>query len=62
MQWTKDGEKWRTWLVDYSAERTRAIEWLGERYLLARPINRKPANDLGEERSGFWKERATVRR
>ena len=29
----------RTWVVDYSAARARAIEWLGDRYLLAKPIN-----------------------
>ena len=29
----------QTWVVDYSAARARAIEWLGDRYLLARPIN-----------------------
>lgn len=28
-----------TWVVDYSAARAHAIRWLGERYLLARPIN-----------------------
>jgi len=27
------------WLVDYSAARARAIKWLGDRYLLAKPIN-----------------------
>ena len=32
-------ERARTWIVDYSAARARAIEWLGDRYLLARPIN-----------------------
>jgi hypothetical protein len=32
-------ERQRTWIVDYSAARARAIDWLGERYLLARPIN-----------------------
>lgn len=32
-------ERQRTWIVDYSAARARAIEWLGERYLLAKPIN-----------------------
>ena len=31
----------RSWVVDYSAARARAIEWLGERYLLAKPINVK---------------------
>ena len=29
----------RTWIVDYSAARARAIQWLGDRYLLAKPIN-----------------------
>jgi len=28
-------------VVDYSAARAKAIAWLGDRYLLARPINRK---------------------
>lgn len=27
--------------VDYSAARAQAIKWLGDRYLLARPINAK---------------------
>ncbi len=26
-------------IVDYSAARERAIKWLGDRYLLAKPIN-----------------------
>jgi hypothetical protein len=30
-----------TWVVDYSAARAHAIRWLGDRYLLAKPINRK---------------------
>lgn len=46
MQWKDDGERWRAWLVDYSAARARAIEWLGDRYLLARPINRRPVDGL----------------
>jgi hypothetical protein len=29
----------QAWVVDYSAARMRAISWLGERYLLAKPIN-----------------------
>lgn len=33
-------ERVRSWIVDYSAARARAIEWLGDRYLLAKPINR----------------------
>jgi len=32
-------ERRRGWLVDYSVARGRAIEWLGDRYLLARPIH-----------------------
>jgi len=27
------------WVVDYSEARAHAIKWLGDRYLLARPIN-----------------------
>ena len=38
---TITGERARSWVVDYSAARARAIEWLGERYLLAKPINVK---------------------
>ncbi len=34
-------ERARSWVVDYSAARARAIEWLGDRYLLARPVNRR---------------------
>jgi hypothetical protein len=34
------GKEVETWVVvDYSAARARAIKWLGDRYLLARPIN-----------------------
>ena len=52
MQWSNDGEKWRAWLVDYSAARAKAIEWLGDRYLLAKPINRASvASSNGEQ---FW--------
>jgi hypothetical protein len=32
-------ERAHTWIIDYSAARARAIAWLGDRYLLARPIN-----------------------
>ena len=32
-------EKAQAWVVDYSAARLRAIRWLGDRYLLAQPIN-----------------------
>lgn len=31
----------RELLTDYSAARAKAIEWLGERYLLAKPINQR---------------------
>jgi hypothetical protein len=30
------------WVVDYDAARAQAIRWLGDRYLLAKPINRRP--------------------
>lgn len=36
-------EKARDWVVDYSAARAKAIEWLGDRYLLARPVKRRSA-------------------
>jgi hypothetical protein len=29
------------WVVDYDAARAQAIRWLGDRYLLAKPINRR---------------------
>ena len=32
-------ERAQTWVVDYSAARARAIAWLGDRYLLAKPVN-----------------------
>jgi len=32
-------ESARAWVVDYSEARARAIKWLGDRYLLAKPIN-----------------------
>jgi hypothetical protein len=32
-------EQASTWVVDYSEARAHAIRWLGDRYLLARPIN-----------------------
>lgn len=36
-------ERAQAWVVDYSAARTQAIRWLGERYLLAKPINARAA-------------------
>jgi len=41
MQQTSKVERKKSPVVDYSAARAKAIEWLGDRYLLARPINRK---------------------
>jgi hypothetical protein len=35
-------------VVDYSATRAKAIAWLGDRYLLARPINRRFDNGRRE--------------
>ncbi len=45
MQRMSYAEKAREWVVDYSAARAKAIEWLGDRYLLARPIKRKSAGE-----------------
>lgn len=33
-----------TWLIDYGPARDRALRWLGDRYLLAVPINRPRAS------------------
>ncbi|MGH8320104.1 MAG: hypothetical protein ACREUL_19400 [Steroidobacteraceae bacterium] len=41
MRETHSVERVRSWIVDYSAARAKAIEWLGDRYLLAKPINRR---------------------
>jgi hypothetical protein len=35
-------KKAECWVVDYGAAQARAIQWLGDRYLLAKPINRSP--------------------
>lgn len=43
MRQTDSAQRARSWIVDYSAARAKAIEWLGDRYLLARPINRLAA-------------------
>lgn len=40
MRQTDNAERVRSWIVDYSAARAKAIEWLGDRYLLAKPVNR----------------------
>lgn len=39
MKSTTVKERAQAWVVDYSAARMQAIRWLGERYLLAKPIN-----------------------
>jgi len=41
MRYGNNVERVRSWIVDYSAARAKAMEWLGDRYLLARPINRR---------------------
>lgn len=42
MRPTSNDERMSTWVVDYSAARARAIAWLGDRYLLAKPVKRLP--------------------
>jgi hypothetical protein len=37
----RKSERNPAWVVDYSAARADAIRWLGDRYLLAKPINGK---------------------
>ena len=48
-------EKARSWVVDYSAARAEAIERLGDRYLLAIPVNRIAAASRarGEHRAAL---------
>ncbi|HEX3843402.1 MAG TPA: hypothetical protein VHV80_03485, partial [Steroidobacteraceae bacterium] len=41
MQQTSKIERPLPQIVDYSAARAKAIAWLGDRYLLAKPINRR---------------------
>jgi len=43
MRGLSHAERAREWVVDYSAARAKAIEWLGDRYLLARPVARRNA-------------------
>ena len=45
MRHTANTDRARIRVVDYSAARAKAIEWLGDRYLLAKPINRSPLGD-----------------
>jgi hypothetical protein len=45
MRETDSAERARSWVVDYSAARAKAIEWLGDRYLLAKPVNRSSASN-----------------
>jgi hypothetical protein len=35
----RKSEQASKWVVDYSEARAHAIRWLGDRYLLAKPIN-----------------------
>jgi hypothetical protein len=39
-------------LTDYSAAVARAIAWLGDRYLLARPVNVAPSRGLSHHLDG----------
>ena len=41
MRRTESAQRAQIRVVDYSAARAKAIAWLGDRYLLARPINRR---------------------
>lgn len=50
MRHIDSAERARSWVIDYSAARARAIEWLGDRYLLARPVNRISAASLAKIR------------
>lgn len=43
MRQTDSTARARDWVVDYSAARAKAIAWLGDRYLLAKPVNHRSA-------------------
>jgi len=51
-------ERAQSWVVDYSAARARAIEWLGDRYLLAKPINASENGSRNPARTVFRPSRA----
>jgi hypothetical protein len=46
----------KTWMVDYGPARDRAIGWLGQRYLLATPVNRMPAVERAYGKASDHKE------
>jgi hypothetical protein len=46
------------WIVDYSAARARAIQWLGGRYLLAKPISASDSTRRGGSASGTQRQDA----
>ena len=46
MQRMSTAEKAHEWVIDYSAARAKAIEWLGDRYLLAKPVPRRSAGQV----------------
>lgn len=51
-------ERAQAWVVDYSAARMRALRWLGDRYLLAKPINARETT----WRAGWSNSMAAVKR
>lgn len=48
MRATTGEQRMSGWVVDYSAARARAIAWLGDRYLLARPVKRRFGSAAGD--------------
>ena len=46
MQRVNSAEKAPDWIIDYSAARAKALEWLGDRYLLAKPVPRRVAGQV----------------
>ncbi|MDE2462383.1 MAG: hypothetical protein KGO02_01520 [Alphaproteobacteria bacterium] len=53
MPQTSSDERMRAWVVDYSEARAKAIAWLGDRYLLARPIKRRRPASAPREMVGI---------
>ena len=54
MRHVTKGERAPDRVADYSVARAKAIAWLGERYLLARPINQRAARDMARYHHAIW--------
>jgi hypothetical protein len=49
------------WEYDYSAAMANAVAWLGDRYLVAKPINATRADRPGAIRASIFRDRRNFR-